>query len=41
MPALFTVNGFQFVVPEDERVQLGPGAGPECWRPLQAVVSQV
>lgn len=40
-PLLLTVNGFQFVIPEDERVQLGPGGGTKRWRPLQAIVAQV
>lgn len=41
MPAFFTVNRFQFVVPEDEREEPGPGAQTQRWRPLQAVVAQV
>lgn len=36
-----TVDGFQFVVPEDECDQLGPSTHTERWRPLQAVVAQV
>lgn len=38
---LVTVYGLQFIIPEAEREELGPGAQAECWRPLQAVVAQV
>jgi len=37
----FTVDGLQFIVPEDEREEFGPGTRAQRRRPLQAVVAQV
>lgn len=37
----FTVYSLQFIIPEVECEEFGPGAQAERWRPLQAVVAQV
>ena len=37
----FTVYGLQFVIPEVECEEFGPGTQAQRWRPLQAVVAQV
>lgn len=41
MSVCVTVYRLQFVVPEVEREQLGPGTQTQRWRPLQAVVAQI
>ncbi len=41
MYVYLTVYGLQFIVPEVECDEFGPGTQAQRWRPLQAVVAQV
>lgn len=41
MSVYLTVNSLQFIIPECEREEFGPGTQAKRWRPLQAVVAQV
>lgn len=41
LPVYLTIYSLQFIVPEDECEEFGPGTQAQRWRPLQAVVAQV